>query len=59
MVPVGAGDTYTGFLIGSLAEGVDLQSAMRLASKASSISVTRKGASTSIPELREVLASLS
>lgn len=56
---VGAGDTFTGFFIGSLAEGVDLQSAMRLASKASSISVTRKGASTSIPELKEVLASLS
>ncbi len=56
---VGAGDTYTGFLIGSLAEGVSLSDAMRLASKASSISVTRKGASTSIPELKEVLASLS
>ena len=56
---VGAGDTYTGFLIGSLAEGVDLQTAMRFASKASAISVTRKGASTSIPELKEVLASLS
>ncbi|MBQ9327220.1 MAG: ribokinase [Solobacterium sp.] len=56
---VGAGDTFTGFLIGSLAEGVDLRDAMRLASKASSISVTRKGASTSIPELKEVIAALS
>ena len=56
---VGAGDTFTGFLIGSLAEGVPLQDAMRLASKAAAISVTRKGASTSIPELKEVLASLS
>ena len=56
---VGAGDTFTGFLIGSLAEGVPMQDALRLASKAASISVTRKGASTSIPEMREVLASLS
>lgn len=56
---VGAGDTFTGFLIGSLAEGVPLPDALRLASKAAAISVTRKGASTSIPELKEVLASLS
>ena len=56
---VGAGDTYTGFLIGSLVQGREIDYAMRLASKASAISVTRKGASTSIPELGEVLASLS
>ena len=56
---VGAGDTFTGFLIGSLAEGVPLQDAMRLAAKAAAISVTRKGASTSIPELREVIAALA
>ena len=56
---VGAGDTFAGFLIGSLSEGVPLQDAMRLASKAAAISVTRPGASSSIPELKEVLASLS
>ena len=56
---VGAGDTFTGFLIGSLADGVPVQDALRLASKAASISVTRKGASSSVPEMKEVLASLS
>lgn len=56
---VGAGDTFTGYLIGSLTTGSDLPTALRLASKAASISVTRKGASTSIPELKEVLGALS
>jgi len=56
---VGAGDTFTGFLIGSLADGLPVQDALRLASKAASISVTRKGASSSVPEMKEVLASLS
>lgn len=51
---VGAGDTFTGYLIGSLAQGVNPKEAMRLASKASAISVTRKGASDSIPLLAEV-----
>lgn len=52
----GAGDTFTGFLIGSLVAGKDVQEAMTLAAKASAISVTRKGAAPAIPTLQEVLA---
>jgi ribokinase len=55
---VGAGDTFTGYLIGLLAGGKDLETAMRFASKASSISVTRKGASTSVPSIDEVADAL-
>ena len=56
---VGAGDTFTGFLIGSLAMGTELPEALRIASKAAAISVTRKGASTSIPSRSEVLNALA
>ena len=50
----GAGDTFTGFFIGSLALGKDTAQALETAAKAAAISVTRKGASTSIPSLEEV-----
>lgn len=51
----GAGDTFTGFFIGSLAQGKEISEAMDLAAKASAISVTRKGAGPSIPSLKEVI----
>ena len=50
----GAGDTFTGFFIGSLAQGKGIEESLELAAKAAAISVTRKGASTSIPDLEEV-----
>ncbi len=50
-----AGDTFNGALACSLAEGNDLQSATRFATKAAAISVTRFGAQTSCPTLEEVL----
>ena len=53
-----AGDTYTGYFIAAIARGADVQAAMKEASMASAISVTRNGASTSIPERKEVLESL-
>lgn len=53
----GAGDTFTGFFVGALAEGKNVQEAMALAAKASALSVTRKGASPSIPTLQEVITS--
>ena len=53
-----AGDTYTGYFIAAIARGADVQTAMKEASMASAISVTRNGASTSIPERKEVLESL-
>ena len=53
-----AGDTFTGFFVKKLAEGADIQTALRTAAKASSIAVTRVGAAPSIPTMEEVEASL-
>lgn len=50
-----AGDTFTGFFIGSLAMGHDIAEALRLASLASSIAVSRAGAESSIPFMKEVI----
>ncbi len=52
-----AGDTFTGFFIGSLAQGHAPDEALRLASIASSIAVSRQGAETSIPSMDEVISS--
>lgn len=49
-----AGDTFTGFFVGSLAQGYDAKEALKLASLAAAISVSRKGAETSIPYMEEV-----
>lgn len=49
-----AGDTFTGFFIGSLAQGHAPEEALRLASIASSLAVSRQGAETSIPTMDEV-----
>ena len=50
-----AGDTYTGYFIGSLMKGETVEKALEYASKASAISVTRHGAGPSIPTMEEVL----
>ncbi len=55
----GAGDTFTGFFLGTLAEGGSVQEALRIASAAAAVSVTRPGAGSSIPEKEEVLAFLN
>ena len=49
-----AGDTFTGFFIGSIAQGLSPENAMKIAAKASAIAVSRQGAAPSIPELGEV-----
>lgn len=49
-----AGDTYTGFFAAGLMEGLPLAECLRRASLASSISVTRPGAASSIPTKEEV-----
>jgi ribokinase len=54
-----AGDTFTGYFIGGLAEGRPLDECMRRASMASSIGVTRLGAAVSIPMREEVEERLS
>ena len=56
---VGAGDVFNGALSVALSEGKELAEAVRFAVVASSISVTRKGAQTSVPNREEVDALLS
>lgn len=53
-----AGDTFTGFFFAAVADGLPVEEALRRASKASAISVTRPGAAPSIPMLAEVLEAL-
>ena len=54
----GAGDTYMGYFVGCLAQGMRRQQAMQYASMASAISVTRPGAAVSIPQFEEVRAAI-
>lgn len=49
-----AGDTFTGYFLASLCRGETPESAMDTASRASAITVSRMGASSSIPYLKEV-----
>lgn len=49
-----AGDTFTGYFLACLAEGLPIETVLEKASKASSIAVGRKGASPSIPTREEV-----
>ena len=50
-----AGDTFTGFFLSGIFEGKTPQWAMRFATNASAIAVTRHGAAPSIPSRKEVL----
>ena len=49
-----AGDTFTGFFIGGLVQGLDERAALDLAAKAASIAVSRPGAASSIPSREEI-----
>jgi len=49
-----AGDTFTGYLVACMADGKPIKDALRYASAASAISVTRNGAASSIPMMAEV-----
>ena len=49
-----AGDTFTGYFISSVIDGLSVPEGLRLAAKASSIAVSRKGAADSIPFREEV-----
>lgn len=53
-----AGDTYTGYFVAELSKGKDVREAMKLASLASAISVSRSGASPSVPRMEEVVSAL-
>ena len=50
-----AGDTFTGYFISSVIDGLPVPEGLELAAKASSISVSRKGAADSIPLREEVI----
>lgn len=54
----GAGDTFMGYFVGCLAQGMERQTAMQYASMASAISVTRPGAAAAIPLMDEVRAAV-
>ena len=54
-----AGDTFLGYLITSLASGIEPSLALKTATAASALAVTRKGASPSIPQKEEVVKFLS
>ena len=51
-----AGDTFTGFFIANAAMGVDEAKALKIASAAAAIAVSRNGAASSIPTSDEVLS---
>lgn len=49
-----AGDTFTGYFIGSLVQNYSIEESLKLASLAAAITVSRKGAEASIPTMKEV-----
>ena len=49
-----AADTFTGYFLAGLVEGMEIEDILRMSAKASSIAVTREGAVPSIPYRREV-----
>ena len=49
-----AGDTFTGFFLGSYLQDYDVRKALKLATKASSITVQGKGAAQSIPSIEDL-----
>lgn len=50
-----AGDTFTGYFISSVIDGMPVQDGLKLAAKASAIAVSRPGATASIPVRSEVV----
>ena len=49
-----AGDTFTGYFISAISQGKNIDCALKLASKAASVTVSRRGASPSIPYINEL-----
>ncbi len=52
----GAGDTFTGYLLAGLDQGMPMPQAIKLAATAGALMVTRKGTADVIPDLSEVRA---
>ena len=53
-----AGDTFTGYFLAGLIEGMEIPEILKMSAKASSIAVTREGAVPSIPYREEVMKAL-
>lgn len=53
-----AGDTFTGYFVAGIAKESDYSELLKIATAASAIAVSRKGAAPSIPERKEVLSFL-
>ena len=53
-----AGDTFTGYFLAGLIEGMEIPEILKMSAKASSIAVTREGAVPSIPYRKEVVEAL-
>lgn len=53
-----AGDTFTGYFLAGLVEGMPIADILKMSAKASSICVTRAGAIPSVPYRAEVMESL-
>lgn len=53
-----AGDTFTGYFLAGLIEGMQIPDTLKMSAKASSIAVTREGAVPSIPYRNEVMEAL-
>jgi len=54
-----AGDTFTGYFLAGLIEGMEIPEILKMSAKASSIAVTREGAVPSIPYKEEVMRALA
>ena len=54
-----AGDTFTGYFLAGLVEGMAIPETLKMSAKASSIAVSRAGAVPSIPYRAEVMAALA
>ncbi|WP_299684559.1 ribokinase [uncultured Tateyamaria sp.] len=50
----GAGDTFTGYLIAGLDRGMPMEQALRLATQAGALMVTRHGTADVIPDLKDI-----
>lgn len=53
-----AGDTFTGYFLAGLMDGMEIPDILKMSAKASSIAVTRPGAVQSIPYRKEVMEAL-
>jgi len=54
-----AGDTFTGYFLAGMADGMSVAETLKMSAKASSIAVTRAGAVPSIPYRAEVMEALA